>query len=295
MALIPPPYLNGVVSIEMEAEKTKDDGTKYLEMQPIATGFLYGRFVSREKENKLYKLYLVTNRHVFQDMNSGEYLKKVHLRFNLVEKKGTKDFVVDLVDNKGKPIWLSHSNKKVDLAVLPIIGNELAANSIDFYFFRDDKDVFLARDFEKLGVATGDAIFVLGFPLGIRGNSRNFAIVKAGVIARYDEELLTEHYFFVDSNTYPGNSGGPVIFKPEVVSIQGTNSINQAGIIGVISAGISYQEVAVSSQTNRPRIIFEEQTGIVKVVPMDSVNETIDQYIKEKGEPEVVEEIKDEK
>ncbi len=147
MALIPSPYLNGVVSIEVETEKTKDDGTKYLEMQPIATGFLYGRFISREKENKLYKLYLVTNRHVFQDTNSGEYLKKVHLRFNLAEKKGTKDFIVDLVDNEGKPIWLSHINEKVDLAVLPIIGNELAANNIDLVVHNNQGKLLYSKRF----------------------------------------------------------------------------------------------------------------------------------------------------
>lgn len=293
MALIPPPYLNAVVSIEIEVEQSKEDGKKFKEMKPIATGFLYGKFIDQKEEIKSYRPFLVTNRHVFQDLDTEQYLDQVHLRFNLSDKKGTKDIVVDLLDSEKKPIWLSHNNTKVDLAVLPINGDVLTQNNIEFYFFRDDDDVLWAKEFEKLGVATGDGIFVLGFPLGIRGDSRNFAIVKNGIIARYDEELLNEHYFFVDSTTYPGNSGGPVIFRPEVVSIQGTTSINRAGLIGVISAGISYSEVAISQQTKRPRIVFEEQTGIVKVVPIDSVNETIEQYLEEKGEPKNVEKVKD--
>jgi hypothetical protein len=104
MALIPPLYLNAVVSIEIEVEKKRDDGSKYLDTQPIATGFLYGRLISKEekRKSKFYNPYLVTNRHVFQDENTGELLKKVCLRFNLTEKKGTKNFVVDLVDDLSK-------------------------------------------------------------------------------------------------------------------------------------------------------------------------------------------------
>jgi hypothetical protein len=36
-----------------------------------------------------------------------------------------------------------------------------------------------------------------------------------------------------------------------------------------------YQDVAVSVQTKRPRIIFEENSGLTDVIPMDDVEDTI--------------------
>ncbi len=70
-------YLITVMSLEV-ASKTS-------ETKPIATGFLFGR-KSGEKdqsEKELYNIFLVTNRHVFEDHETGKLLKKISLRFNM--------------------------------------------------------------------------------------------------------------------------------------------------------------------------------------------------------------------
>jgi hypothetical protein len=254
MALIPPNYLNAVVSLEVPKKGKTDKDNK-----TIATGFLYGEPVKRIQEKKItfYRIFLVTNRHVFED-KEGKLLEKVLLRFNLTEKRGTKCYQVDLVD-KDKPKWIKHKNDKVDLAIIHLNANAMKKEGIDFYFFRSDSDVLLTDDFEEKGISTGDGIFILGFPLGLRGESRNFAIVKSGTISRTDDEVLKNKYFLIDSSAYPGSSGGPVISRPEVVSIHGTKALKRSGLIGIVSKGVTYQEVAVSTQTGRPRIIFEEQ------------------------------------
>ena len=43
----------------------------------------------------------------------------------------------------------------------------------------------------------------------------------------------------------------------------------------MVSAYIPYQEIAVSTQTDRPRMIFEENSGLGVVVPHDAITETI--------------------
>lgn len=289
MALIPPDYLNAVVSLEIPKEGKTDKDSK-----TIATGFLYGELVERVKEKKIsmYRIFLVTNRHVFED-KGGKLLEKVLLRFNLTEKRGTKCYQVDLVD-KNKPKWIKHKDDKVDLAIIHLNAKAMKKEGIDFYFFRNDMDVLSTKDFEEKGISTGDGIFILGFPLGLRGENRNFAIVKSGIISRTDDEVLKNKYFLIDSSAYPGSSGGPVIYKPEVISIHGTKALNRSGLIGIVSSGVTYPEVAVSTQTGRPRIIFEEQTGLVKVVPIDLVNQAIRQFIKSKGKPKESEDIKKE-
>jgi S1-C subfamily serine protease len=274
MALIPPSYLNAVVSIELPQGNKPENKNR-----TIATGFLYGKLVSKNIGEKTsnYSIYLVTNRHVFED-NQTNLIQKVLLRFNLTEKRGTKCFPVDLVEN-GKPRWFKHKDKKVDLAIIKLNGKNMVNEGIDFYYFRSDTDAIFTKNFDEKGISTGDGIYVLGFPLGLRGNDRNYTIVKSGCIARVDDEILKKKYFYIDSSAYPGNSGGPVIYKPEAVSIQGTKAVLNAGLIGVISAGETFSDIAISQQTGRARIVFEEQIGLVRIVPIDLIDDAINQYI----------------
>jgi len=59
------------------------------------------------------------------------------------------------------------------------------------------------------------------------------------------------------------------------------NSINLGGdpladkFIGIIGQYIPYQDIAISAQTNRPRIVFEENTGIAIIYSIDLLNEII--------------------
>lgn len=276
MARLLPAYLDAVVSIEVGSiDKTV----------PVATGFLFGR-KAREKDgagNDLYRIFLVTNRHVFEDGGKDEYLKRAFLRFNVTGGQAAKIYDVDLLDPDGKPVWIRHPSDSADAAVLSINGRKLREEGIRFFFFTEDAHTYLMRDREASGIATGDGVFVLGFPMGIRGASQNFVIARKGVIARVDEEVLRDHYFFLDVSAYPGNSGGPVVIEADIQAVGGTKTVSQTRLIGVVSEGITYQEVAVSQQTRQPRVVFQEQTGLVKVVPMDVVVEVIDKYIESQG------------
>ena len=42
----------------------------------------------------------------------------------------------------------------------------------------------------------------------------------------------------------------------------------------------SRQEVAVSEQTGRPKMIFEENSGLAEVVPIDMIRETMEVAIR---------------
>ncbi|MEK7600875.1 MAG: serine protease [Patescibacteria group bacterium] len=276
MALIPPAYLNSVVSIGVEKKNDKSEP----EFKSLATGFLIGRAIGEKNEQgqQPYRLFLVTNRHVFHNNKTKEYVKEVLLRLNTTESK-SHHFKVSLLNTDGKPTWSMHDNEKVDLAVLPINADAMTEAKIDFYFFREN-DLFFAKDFSMKNISTGDGLFVLGFPMSISGKAKNFVIVRQGIIARVDEEVLEEGFYYIDASAYPGNSGGPVIIKPEIVSIQGTASNNSAGLIGVISSGETYSDVAVSQQTGEAKVIFTEQTGLVRVVPIEQIYEIVDSIMK---------------
>lgn len=269
MALLPSQFLDSVVSIG-----TIISGN----FKALATGFLLGFKVGEaDKEGKTpYKIFLVTNRHVFSDY------KQVVLRFNLTQA-GSKTYNLVLIDDKNTKQWLAHPSENVDIAVIGINANTLTQDGINFNIVKDE-DVAFLDTIKSEGISQGDGVFVLGFPMGIAGRERNYAIVRGGIIARLDDEIInSEHNFLIDSTVFPGNSGGPVFLKPEIASLAGTKAVGKAYLIGVISSYISYEERAISEQTGKPRIVFVENSGIAAVVPMDFVRETIQplmEYIK---------------
>jgi S1-C subfamily serine protease len=263
MALIPPSYFDCVVAIGIK----QTDGTNHW----IGTGFLFGNYSTTNPEGqKLYNIYLVTNKHVFIDQTS------VIIRFNPQDDKPATDYPVSLKDVDGKIIWTGHPDDKIDIALLSVDGAVLNKDGMKYSFFTSDDSTFGIEKLKEIETTEGDFIYVLGFPMGLVGRDRQHVILRSGSIARIRdlfEKRSTD--YVVDAFVFPGNSGGPVILKPEVISIQGTKSNNIAALIGVIKSYIPYQDVAISQQTNRPRIIFEDNSGLSIVEPIDYIIETI--------------------
>ena len=262
MALIPPPFFDCVVAIG----KPNPDGTKSW----IGTGFLFGKYSNtREDKQKEYTIYLVTNKHVLVNQTD------IVLRFNPQNDQAAMDFPIKLISN-GKMIWTGHPNINVDVAAFRINAQKLRDVGMKFHFFLSDETVFTKDDLIKIETHEGDSIYVLGFPMGLVAPDRQHVILRGGAIARIRdlfEGRSTD--FVVDAMVFPGNSGGPVILRPEITSIEGTKSNNRSCLIGVIKSYIPYQDVAISQQTKRPRVIFEENTGLSLVEPVDYIFETI--------------------
>ena len=268
MALIPPFFLNTVVALGSPSQ----DGS----IQYNATGFVYGYPTGETKEELAqYRVFLVTNRHVFQRaLNSNT---KMRVRFN--KAIGTAANVYDLALNNpdGSTSWVVHPDPDIDVAVVNLNADRLRTDGIEYRFFEADNHTFTHDQARENGISEGDGVFVLGFPLGEAGDERNYAIVRQGIIARVQDWLLgNARTFLIDSSIFPGNSGGPVLLKPEAVSIEGTQDNNRCGLIGMVSSYLPYIEMAVSTQTGRTRMVFEENSGLGVVVPHDMIHETIE-------------------
>ena len=265
MALIPRFCLDCVVAIGVPSGKEQ---TRW-----IASGFLYGDFFKKdEKGENLYQVFLVTNRHVFKE------LKQVLLRFNPTGKEAAKQYLLNLVDASSKKmLWTPHPNPNIDIAVTTINTDILEKHGIQFTWFQSDEHVATLDKMAALGITEGDFIYILGFPMELVGAERNYVIVRSGNIARVQDAIdRRSKEFLIDAFTFPGNSGGPVITKPEVVAIKDTPAVSSGYLIGVIQSYLSYQEFAVSEQTGRRRVMFEENSGLTAVIPIDFVKEAID-------------------
>jgi len=261
MALIPPFFLDCVVSIGIQGP----NGATW-----IGTGFIVGRPITNESGEKVYHTFLVTNKHVLKDK------KNILLRFNTLQGSQVIDYPVEL-ESGGELIWVGHASAEVDIAVFNINPDVLKKDSAVFSFFFLDEHILCVSDMKRDGLSEGDSIFVLGFPMGIVSPQSNHVISRSGSIARIRDLLANlQSSFLIDANIFPGNSGGPVVTRPEMSSIQGTSSINKAALIGVVKSYIPYNDVAISQQTGNPRVIFEENSGLALVETVDSVKDTVE-------------------
>jgi S1-C subfamily serine protease len=243
--------------------------------QTEASGFLYGYAVDNETDvtKHNYQPYLVTNRHVLAGRTS------ISVKVNAErDSDPVREIVVNLTDEHGASIVVSHPDPSVDVSVIKVSGPFLKNQHLKSDFFSNDKHVADRTKMKELGTSIGDGLFVLGFPMGISGTLvRNYVIARRGSIARISDVLDgSSKTFLIDAFVFPGNSGGPVVSAVDITAIEGTKPQTAAYLIGMVKGYVPYADVAVSQQTGRPRMVSEENSGLAEVIPVDFINETIE-------------------
>ena len=165
--------------------------------------------------------------------------------------------------------------------------NHLVDAGLAVGFFAQDQHTIHRAQMPAEEIAAGDGVFVLGFPMNLAGQQRNYVIVRQGAIARISEMIENASpTFMIDAFVFPGNSGGPIVLKPDAIAIQGTKAHLNAALIGMVIQSRLYLDNAVSQQTGHARILFEENAGLADVVPIDLVDEAIAAQRKFEGLPD---------
>ena len=117
-------------------------------------------------------------------------------------------------------------------------------------------------------IDVGAPLLVLGFPLGLQSAEHNQPIARHGIVAGHTPAGL-----LVEAFVFPGNSGGPVVYVPHIKvggAIRAPH-LSEERLIGVVSSYLPYSEAAISVHTKRPRVVFEENSGLANVVPISEL------------------------
>lgn len=227
-------WLDTVVSIERLPVAGKE--------VPIGTGF-----VVLSTRNHLI---LVTAKHVVHDAD-GKLLGDLAYRLNRIGGSSQLLKDADLV-RTGVGSWFASQQHDVAVRFLPIVqGVSIKAIPLD-------------RFIEEPHVEAGTPLAALGFPMGLRSVDHASPIARRGMVGRADSTVVLADLFI-----FPGNSGGPVLYVPSAIGPMsfGVAFVAHEMLIGMVSSFIPYSEVAVSMQTKRPRVVFEENSGLANLVP----------------------------
>ena len=257
MAIIPEFFMNAVVAL----------GTLNIKGEKlwVGSGFLFGKKELDNPENAT--VYIITNKHV---VNGYDHL---FARFNNQGAIGTCDITIPLCDN-GVCHYSEHPNPNVDIVAIQLIPQAIIDSHLSLDFFIEGEHTLTLEQMKNSGVNEGSLVYTLGFPMNLVGESTKAPICRLGCVSRIADAFLnpdSSAHFLVDTQVFPGNSGGPVINRPEVISISGTSYNSSANLIGIVSAFIPY-----SVQTGRDVMIREENSGLAIVHPIDRIKEVVE-------------------
>ena len=212
----------------------------------------------------------MTNRHV------ADRHTDIYVRFNRPLSSGSDTYSLPLEGDDLTMPWTVHPKPNADVAVRMLNFPKLKTAGAELAYLSNTHHTLSLDQARQSGMSEGDGVFILGFPLGMAGKERNYVIARQGIVARIQGWLDgNEEEFLIDASIFPGNSGGPVFTVPHNVAIQGTQHNDRCSLIGMVSSYVPYEEVAVSKQTGRVRMLFEENSGLGVVVPFDLIEETI--------------------
>jgi hypothetical protein len=210
-------------------------------------------------------IYIVTNQHIAK-------LTDLFIRFNVKSSKNRNvRYSIDKMVKSSKAPWLVAPNSDVAIVLLtdyPEVMN--VSDTLDIM----PMGISLFKNWDYLN--EGDDIYILGFPIGIGADEHYSPVYRSGIISLKENK----NEFLIDANIYPGNSGGPVFMKPSIFDYR-HNSMGETipgYLIGIVSSYIPYNDIAISQQTQRPRIIFEENSGLAVVFSTDVILNLLKQY-----------------
>ena len=131
---------------------------------------------------------------------------------------------------------------------------------------------------KESGVDEGGFVYAIGFPMGIVSDYIKAPFVRLGCISRVEDAFngIGDSSYYVDAQTFPGNSGGPVVSRPELASVAGTNHNERASLIGILNSYKPYIDYLISQQTGKPVMVHRENSGLTKVFPVDWIKEVIE-------------------
>ncbi|RMX04950.1 serine protease [Corticibacter populi] len=154
-------------------------------------------------------LFLATNRHVFSDEKGNHFPDRIEIEVHTDAQNLTRYAVFSIpLYRNGLSLWREAADSAgvVDVAVIELEEGRLPASSV---FQAFDSTHLEARGEDP---AIGDALAVIGFPLGFHDTVHHLAVARSASIASaYGIRFQQQGYFLTDARTHRGSSGSPVL------------------------------------------------------------------------------------
>jgi S1-C subfamily serine protease len=236
----------------------------------IGTGFIVSK--RKEDDRKNFSYYLITNKHVVKDLSS------IIIRFNIASEEINDDYEIILEDKNRIKLYSEHWDNNADVIAHEINPYTLFNEKTIWQAFNLDDQALTLEQMNNQGLQEGSLIYVLGFPMGLV-NFIKTPIFRLGCISRIRDAYILRDFnptYYIDAQSFPGNSGGPIISRQDITLINNETTFINSYLIGIVSGHYPYRDKLYSGQTGEMRMVLEENSGIAVVHPVDRIKEVVE-------------------
>ena len=227
------------------------------EFLPQGTGFLVSVPAKTQGGNYIY---LVTAKHVLFNSDKKP-LNTIFARFNT--KDSSEMFNVPLIWEGPKKSVHVHSDQSVDLAVIPIV----VPQNLEYRYIGMGQ-IISRKDFDSLKVNVGTEVFFTGLFTSYIGTKKINPIFRFGRLSLLPEERIyfegiERNLLLIESSSYGGNSGSPVIFQ---YTSGNTRFVSLGGVIFG-----SFNQGQILAKANNKDVVAWSSLGISAITPSEYI------------------------
>lgn len=254
------PFLETVVSLE---------GRNWDTMRYYRAAGFFCRARSSLKPSR-ERLFLVTNVHLLtQDFEGLEVLFRGRDGTNPVE------YSVTSRTDAGPDTW--YVDRRHDLAVLPLDVQCLPQEQIRYLSFDLDAEALTIRDLWRRGISEGAEGLLIGFAPARQYPRAEAPLVRSAIVAGIPKRARPNRLFLMEGIGLSGNSGSPVILKPDSRTRGVLDTKAMGMLIGVSSHGGSPATIV---RADEERIEALEGIGVLQVVPVDVLRRLVQRALR---------------
>lgn len=155
------------------------------------------------------RLFLVSNRHVFEDVPTAHFPDRIEIGVHTDRRDLSQVATLSLpLRQDGRNRWCAMPDGPgaADVVAMEIPADQLPPEALLVAF--DESHL----DGRGEAVALGDALAIVGFPLGFHDTVHYLAVARgASVASAFGVPFQREAYFLTDARTHSGSSGSPVV------------------------------------------------------------------------------------
>ena len=225
------------------------------------TGFLCRARHYHDRPREL--LFLVTSAHVV-----GRNRQRIDVLFQPSEGDEPVIYSVTARSGAGPSTWFA--NRTRDLAALLLDPARLPENEIHGRSFDVETDTLSIPELRKCEIVEGTEGLLVGFVRPWQNDRWEYPAVRSVALAEIPKRGRSGTPLLVEGTAFPGDSGSPVIVKPERGVGRHPDTATDGKLLG-IAHGIGTSESMKVSDDAAGRLQIEETATLIHLVPVDAL------------------------
>jgi len=246
--------------------------------EKIGTGFIY-----KYEENGKFWHFVITNRHVVENAQSGE------ITFHKGKSIEGKNLLVDKeifnLKFSSRSFYCS-TDPSIDIAIWNI-SRIFDENSDKMYMITVGNKIIPENEEINSKISKIDDIIFIGYPIGIWDTKNYIPIVRKGITSTpYHYDFEGKPIFLIDASVFPGSSGSPVFVYRQGVDLDETTE-NRIGekilFLGILSSRLEITAKGIVKLIDIPSTLeayvnIKQPINVGVVIKDKAIKEIIKQF-----------------